>query len=45
VEEVLAIAQDDQRFIARLLLEGAGAVDLELEPAYREHLQEIVKQG
>lgn len=41
IEAALDVNLNDQAFVASLLLAAAGAVDLELEPAYREHLEAI----
>jgi hypothetical protein len=39
IEEVLSDNRNDQCFIACLLIASTGAVDLELDDAYRAHLQ------
>ena len=45
IEEVLTVIQNDQAFIAALLLEGAGAVDVEIEPAYRDQMRVIAQRS
>lgn len=41
VEAALEVNLNDQAFIASLLLASAAAVDIELEPAYEDHLKAI----
>jgi len=41
IEEVLSDKENDQCFIASLLIAATGAVDLEFDDAYRAHLQTL----
>jgi hypothetical protein len=45
IEEVLSDKTNDQCFIACLLIAATGAVDLELDEAYRAHLQALARRG
>lgn len=45
IEEVLSDASNDQPFIACLLIAATGAVDLELDEAYRAHLQGLARRS
>jgi hypothetical protein len=45
IEEVLSDNRNDQCFIACLLIAATGAVDLELDDAYRAHLQGLARRG
>lgn len=41
IEAALEVSLNDQAFVASLLLASAAAVDIELEPAYHDHLAAI----
>jgi hypothetical protein len=41
IEAALEVNLNDQAFVASLLLASAAAVDIELEPAYHDHLRAI----
>lgn len=45
VEDALKDDRNDQCFIANLLIAATGAVDLELDEAYRAHLQGLAQRG
>ena len=45
IKEVLAIAADDQSFVAKLLLITSEAVGSPLSPAYREHLEAVAEEA
>ncbi|MGO9133912.1 MAG: hypothetical protein ACLP8A_07675 [Methylovirgula sp.] len=45
IEAALEVNLNDQAFVASLLLAAAGAVDIELEPAYQDHLKAIAARG
>jgi hypothetical protein len=45
IETALEVSLNDQAFVASLLLAATGAVDIELEPAYQEHLQAIATRA
>jgi hypothetical protein len=45
IEDVLSDTRNDQCFIACLLNAATGAVDLELDDAYRAHLQGLARRG
>ena len=45
IEEVLAVSTHDRRFVAKLLLAAADAVDTSRAPGFREMLKPIAKEG
>ena len=45
IEAALEVNLNDQAFVASLLLAAAAAVDVELEPAYQEHLEAIASRS
>ena len=45
IEAALEVNLNDQAFVASLLLAATGAVDIELEPAYQEHLEAIAARA
>ncbi len=45
IEAALEVNLNDQAFVASLLLAAAAAVDIELEPAYQDHLQAIAARA
>ncbi len=45
IEEMLGDSRNDQAFIACLLIAATGAVDLELDEAYRAHLQGLARRS
>lgn len=45
IEAALEVSLNDQAFVAALLLAAAAAVDIELEPAYQDHLKAIAQRA
>ncbi len=45
IEAALEVNLNDQAVVANLLLAAAGAVDIELEPAYQDHLEAIAARA
>lgn len=45
IEAALEVNLNDQAFVASLLLAAAAAVDIELDPAYQEHLEAIAARA